>query len=289
MPRHHEFGLETRRQSIGPEIDDARHFIEAHALAAGIAIDDDTASDIELLRIGLQDRGRRREHVVAQRLAGLPRRLAADAGGARRPGAAAVRRVVGIASDDAHPLNRHAERRGDDLRKNGLGALPLFGDAGLADHGAGSIELQRRAVLRGDARAADAVEGRRRIGHFDEGGKADAAMNAARAQLRLLGAQRLVIHHLENLIERRMMRQAFEFQARGAGRRIGIIGKKIAPPQLRRIHADLERGLLDQAFGHRGRDRMADRAVLAHDILILEHDAGAGAIVRAQCKGRRPD
>ena len=80
------------------------------------------------------------------------------------------------------------------------------------------------------------------------------------------------------------MRQAFEFQACGAGRRIGIVGKKIAPPQLRRIHADLERGLLDQAFGHRGRDRMADRAVLAHDILILEHDAGAGAIVRARVR-----
>ena len=26
---------------------------------------------------------------------------------------------------------------------------------------------------------------------------------------------------------------------------------------------------------------MTDRAVLAHDILVLEHDAGAGAIVRA--------
>ena len=77
------------------------------------------------------------------------------------------------------------------------------------------------------------------------------------------------------------MRQAFEFQSGGAGRRICIIGKKIAPPDLGRIHADLRRGQLDQAFRHRGRDRMADGAVLAHDVLVLKNDAGAGAIIRA--------
>ena len=40
-------------------------------------------------------------------------------------------------------------------------------------------------------------------------------------------------------------------------------------------------GKLDQALGHRGRDRMTDGAVLAHDILVLKDDAGAGAIIRA--------
>ncbi len=100
------------------------------------------------------------------------------------------------------------------------------------------------------------------------------------AQPRLLGAQRRVIHHLENLIERGVMRQPFEFDARGAGRRIGIVGEEIAPPQFGRVHADLRRRKLDQAFGHRGRDRMADGAVLAHDVLVLHDDAGAGAIVR---------
>ena len=78
-----------------------------------------------------------------------------------------------------------------------------------------------------------------------------------------------------------MVRQALEFQAGGAGRGIGVIGKQIAPPQLGRIHADLHRGKLDETFGHRGRNRMADGAVLAHDILVLEHHAGAGAIIRA--------
>ena len=67
----------------------------------------------------------------------------------------------------------------------------------------------------------------------------------------------------------------------GAGRRIGIVGKQIAPPQFHRVHADLRRGEIDQAFGHGRRDRMADGAVLAHHVLVLEHDAGAGAVVRA--------
>ena len=38
---------------------------------------------------------------------------------------------------------------------------------------------------------------------------------------------------------------------------------------------------LDQALGHGGRDRMADRAVLAHHVLVLEHDAGARLVVAA--------
>ena len=36
---------------------------------------------------------------------------------------------------------------------------------------------------------------------------------------------------------------------------------------------------VDQSLGHRDRDRMADRAVLAHHVLVLEHHAGAGAVV----------
>ncbi len=66
-----------------------------------------------------------------------------------------------------------------------------------------------------------------------------------------------------------------------AVRRIGIVGIEVFLSHLDRVHADLRRGEIDQAFGHRGRDRMADRAVLAHDILVLEHHARAGAIVRA--------
>ena len=71
----------------------------------------------------------------------------------------------------------------------------------------------------------------------------------------------------------------------GPLRRVGVVGNEIAAPDLQRVHADLGGGKLDQSLRHRGRDRMADGAVLAHDILVLEHHARAGAVVRA---GIRP-
>ena len=76
-----------------------------------------------------------------------------------------------------------------------------------------------------------------------------------------------------------MVREFLELDAGGAGRRIGIVGDEIAPPQLRRVHADLGGGEIDQALGDGCCDRMPDRAVLAHDVLVLKDDAGAGAVI----------
>jgi len=81
------------------------------------------------------------------------------------------------------------------LRQYRFGALALLGDAGVHDDSALRVELHGGAVLRGDAGAADAVEGGGRVGHLDETGKADAAINALRAQLFLLGAQAGIVHH----------------------------------------------------------------------------------------------
>ncbi len=147
--------------------------------------------------------------------------------------------------------------------------------------GALRIELHGGAVLRRDARAADAVERRRRIGHLDERRKADAAIDAFFAQRLLLGAQAGIVHHRIEMRERLVVRQFLEFQAGGRGARIGVIGDQIAPADFQRVHADLGGGEFDQAFGHRHRDRMADRAVLAHDILVGEDHAGLGAVVGA--------
>ena len=80
--------------------------------------------------------------------------------------------------------------------------------------------------------------------------------------------------------ERLVVRQLLEFQAGGGLRRIGVVGDQVAPADLQRVHADLGRGEFDQAFGHRHRDRMTDRAVLAHHVLVLEHHARLRAIVR---------
>ena len=113
-------------------------------------------------------------------------------------------------------------------------------------------------------------------------GEADAAMNAARAQRRLLGAQRGIVHHRQQLVERRRDATASRTcMPDGAGRGIGVVGDQVAPPDLGRVHADLRRREIDQALGHRTCDGMADGAVLAHHVLVLEHDAGAGAVVRA--------
>src|ERR1019366_7840415 len=112
-----------------------------------------------------------------------------DAARARGPGAAAIRRVVGVASDDARLVDGDAKRAGDALRQHGFRALALLGDAAVHDERALRVELHSGAILRGDAGAADAVEGGGRIGHLDKAGKADAAIDALRAQLLLLGAQ----------------------------------------------------------------------------------------------------
>ncbi len=101
------------------------------------------------------------------------------------------------------------------------------------------------------------------------------------AQPLLLGAQSGVIHHRVEMGERLVVRQLLELDAGGSGRRIGVVGNEIAAAQLQRVHADARRRELDQALGDVGRDRMADRAVLAHHVLVLEHDAGERAVVRA--------
>ena len=158
----------------------------------------------------------------------LQRGLAADAGATRGPGAAAIGRVVGIAQDDADAVHRNAEHAADDLRGERFRALPLLGDAGLADHRALRVEPHRDAVLRRYPGAADAIKRRTGIGDLDEAGDADAAMNVSVAQRRLFGAQRVVVHHPDQLGQRSMVRQLLEAQARRRSAGIGVIGDQIA-------------------------------------------------------------
>ena len=137
--------------------------------------------------------------------AGLQRGLAADAGAAAGPGAAAVGRGQRVAGDDAHLLDRHAHALGHDLADDGFRALALLGDAGGGHHRAVGIDAHGAAVLRRDARAADAVHEGAGVGQLDEAGKADAAMDALGAQPLLLGAQGGVVHHGQQLVERGSM------------------------------------------------------------------------------------
>ena len=75
------------------------------------------------------------------------------------------------------------------------------------------VELHRGAVLRGDFRAADTIERRRRIGHLDEERKAEPAIDAFLAQARLLGAQAGVVHQRVDMRERLVVRKLLEFDA----------------------------------------------------------------------------
>ena len=190
-------------------------------------VDDLAIDDVERRRLLLEDERGDLQDVALERARGLQRGLAADAGATAGPGGAAVRRHLGIAGDDLDVLLREAELIGHDLADDRLGALPLLGDRDQAAHLARRRQAEDRAVLRGDARTADAVEGRARIGDLDEGRDADAAIDAALAQLGLLGAQRIIIHHLVQPLQAGLMRQRLEAVAGRRSLRIGIVSDQV--------------------------------------------------------------
>src|SRR4051812_36467172 len=76
-----------------------------------------------------------------------------------------------------------------------------------------------------------------------------------------------------------MVRQQLEPQARRRTAGVSIVGDEISATYLDRIHANLCCRQIDQSFGYRTRDGMTHPAVLAHHILVLKYDTGAGAIV----------
>lgn len=94
VPGDDEFRLQAGRQRVGAEIGDAAELGERHPLGARGRVDDPPAAQVEAGRVRLEDGARHHQHVLPQGLAGLPGGLAADAGAARRPGAAAI----GVAS-----------------------------------------------------------------------------------------------------------------------------------------------------------------------------------------------
>src|SRR6476620_2964614 len=76
-----------------------------------------------------------------------------------------------------------------------------------------------------------------------------------------------------------MVRQLLEAQASGRSAGISVIGNQIAAPDFDRIHAYPHRRQVNKALRYGAGDRMTDRAVLAHHVLVLEHHARAGTII----------
>jgi hypothetical protein len=77
-----------------------------------------------------------------------------------------------------------------------------------------------------------------------------------------------------------MVRELLELHARGERVGIRVVGDQVAPAELRRVHAQRASGLVDDALGQRHRNGMADRTVLAGDILVGENDIELRTVVR---------
>ncbi len=140
VPRLHQLARQVGRQRVAAEVDDARQLGQRHARLARLLVDDLAVDEVERVGRRLQHGAGHLQRGVLDRQARLQRRLAADAGAAAGPGAAAVGRGQRVAGDDAHLLDGHADGLGHDLAHDGLGALALLGDAGCRHHRAVGVD-----------------------------------------------------------------------------------------------------------------------------------------------------
>ena len=279
VPRDGELRLEIHRQRVGAEVGDAPELGERHLRLQRQLVHHLVVQDIQLGFLDPDDLGGHVQDIASQRPAGLEHRLAADARAARGPGAAAVGRHARVARDDLYFVEGNPDRACRDLREDALRALPLLRHAAEHRHHPGGLQAQRRAVLRRDARPADAIEGGRGIGHLDHRRQPDAAMDVLRSKLLLLFPQLPVVHDFQQQIQGLVVRELLELDARGEGIGIGVVRDQVLPPELGGIHAELLRRQVDDALGERHRDRMADRAVLAGDVLVGEDDVHLRAVL----------
>src|SRR5262249_59597858 len=107
--------VEVARQRVLSEISDAANVGEADHSLAGACVNHLAISDSESVGRCLRDRGGEREDVLLEHRARPQRRLTANRGAARGPGAAAIRGARAVAAGDADLFARHPEAAGDDL------------------------------------------------------------------------------------------------------------------------------------------------------------------------------
>jgi hypothetical protein len=75
-----------------------------------------------------------------------------------------------------------------------------------------------------------------------------------------------------------VVRKRLEPHPRGRLAGIGVVGNEVSLAHFCGIDAELRRRLVHHVLGHRDRDRVPDRAVLAHHVLVLEHHRALGAV-----------
>ena len=129
---------------------------------------------------------------------------------------------------------------------------------------------------------------------------ADAAVDAALGQLRVLAAQLLVADLLEAQFERRGVVAAFEVEL--AGGHVRELADEVAPPNLGRVHLEPPCDLVHQPLGRQAAVRTADAAVWPHRRLVGHHRVGAplvvgdvvgprdvvGGLAHVECRRHRP-
>ena len=148
MSRRHQLRLNARRQRVGTEIHNSGKLPQVDARRAVNRVDNRIVDEVEFSGRRLQNRRCDVQNIFAQYLGRLQRGLAANSSAARCPGAAAVGRIIGIAKNDANALHGNPEHAADDLCRERFRALPLLGDAGLADYRTGGVQPHRDTVLR---------------------------------------------------------------------------------------------------------------------------------------------
>ena len=261
-----------------------RQIAEAHE-APGAAADLRPAlPELDVAGVRLQQPGGDRADFLAERARREHRGAAADRHAAARPGASAVRHDGGVSREHGDLVERHVEIVGDDLGERGVGALPLVGDTDQRGDGAARLEAHRGSLLARDRRAAHAVELRAWAGELDEAGKADAEIAALRARRRLLASQAVVRPGLQQPRQRRLIAAAVVDVPRRRGVRELLGTHEIAAAHLAGVELEVARDQVDHALRHRGGDRVADRAVLRGDDLVLR-DHAEGRVVVPQTVG----
>src|SRR5439155_7796296 len=179
---------------------------------------------------------------------------------------------------------------GDGLGERGVGALPLVGDTDQRGDGAARLEAHRGSLLPRDRRAAHAVELRAWTGELDEAGKADAEIAALRARRRLLASQAVVRRGLQQPRQRRLIAAAVVDVPRRRGVRELLGTHEIAAAHLDGVELEVARDQVDHALRHRGGDRVADRAVLRGDDLVLrDHLEGRVAVPQTVGPGQETE
>ena len=145
---------------------------------------------------------------------------------------------------DVDLVGRDAQPVGDDLGERGVEPLAVRRGAGVDGHAARRVHAHDRGLvearLQADAARADHARGRE-AADLHPGGEADAAVLALASQLLLLGAERVDVDVLEQLVERAVVVAGVVDDAdRHLGREV-LLRDEVLPPQLERVHAQLRR------------------------------------------------